>query len=347
MSRDRDSILEQALKHELRATKSPDAAPALRSFSEGGCLDAEMLAAWSDGALDAAQTTIAEAHVSTCARCQSLVGTLARGTTAHHALEAPEARQAHWRWWLAPLAAGAAAVTLWMVVPEQQELATAPPPAKLEEAVPSSPRAAAPETPPPPAQTLDAPQRRPEARDALAARSRADRQQLGDEKKENVARAQDSAAAAGAPMEAAREAAAPAAPAASPAAPSVAALQRGARLAFAPVVIVSSDPQRRWRASSPGIEQSEDGGATWTLARPSDGEAIVAGASPSPAVCWLVGQAGVVLITIDGTNFTRADVPERDDLVFVTATDAQNATVTTAGGRTFRTDDGGRSWRPN
>ena len=52
MSSDRDRILEQALKHELGAAGTPPAgAPALRSFSEGGCLDAETLGAWTDGAL--------------------------------------------------------------------------------------------------------------------------------------------------------------------------------------------------------------------------------------------------------------------------------------------------------
>ena len=42
MSRDRDRILEQALKHELRAAGTPPA---------GACLDAETLGAWTDGGL--------------------------------------------------------------------------------------------------------------------------------------------------------------------------------------------------------------------------------------------------------------------------------------------------------
>ena len=81
MSRDRDRILEQALKHELRAAGTPAA---------GACLDAETLGAWTEGGLDPAAMAAAEAHVSTCARCQALVGTMARSTPAL-APQAPEA----------------------------------------------------------------------------------------------------------------------------------------------------------------------------------------------------------------------------------------------------------------
>ena len=54
-----------------------------------------------------------------------------------------------------------------------------------------------------------------------------------------------------------------------------------------------------------------------------------------------------MLLTTDaGATFTRVDLAEPLDLASVTATDARTATVTTAGGRRFRTDDGGRTWRP-
>ena len=121
MSRDRDRILEQALKHELRAAGTPPA---------GACLDAETLGAWTDGGLDPAAMAAIEAHISNCARCQALVGAMVAQHPRH--LRHPRHRR-HPRhpvlveWWLAPLAAGVTAVTLWMVVPEQQKLATAPP----------------------------------------------------------------------------------------------------------------------------------------------------------------------------------------------------------------------------
>ncbi|MDP2318211.1 MAG: hypothetical protein Q8O42_02570 [Acidobacteriota bacterium] len=114
---DRDRRLEDALKHELRAAGS---APAPSS-----CLDAETVAAWMDGGLDSQAIVMAEAHASNCARCQALLGTLAQTVPA---AAVPEPRTARlWRWWFAPLAATAAAVTVWMVVPQDRLTAPAAP----------------------------------------------------------------------------------------------------------------------------------------------------------------------------------------------------------------------------
>jgi hypothetical protein len=71
-----------------------------------------------------------EAHVANCARCQALVGTLARsipvstdstlGTLGTVGTPGTLGTLSLWKWWLAPIAAGVTAVTLWMVVPRQQ-----------------------------------------------------------------------------------------------------------------------------------------------------------------------------------------------------------------------------------
>jgi photosystem II stability/assembly factor-like uncharacterized protein len=53
-----------------------------------------------------------------------------------------------------------------------------------------------------------------------------------------------------------------------------------------------------------------------------------------------------VLTTDAGATFTRVDLAEPLDIASVSATDARNAIVSAADGRRFRTDDGGRSWRP-
>jgi photosystem II stability/assembly factor-like uncharacterized protein len=71
---------------------------------------------------------------------------------------------------------------------------------------------------------------------------------------------------------------------------------------------------------------------------------LTAGASPSPSICWLVGQRGVVLISIDGRRWQRLDFPETADLVSVRATDDKTAAVTAADGRVFTTTDRGRTW---
>jgi photosystem II stability/assembly factor-like uncharacterized protein len=72
---------------------------------------------------------------------------------------------------------------------------------------------------------------------------------------------------------------------------------------------------------------------------------ITAGSAPEDQVCWLVGRAGVVYRTTDGTHFTHVSFPEPVDLVAVRGTDAQTATVTDATGRTYRTADGGKTWQ--
>jgi photosystem II stability/assembly factor-like uncharacterized protein len=72
--------------------------------------------------------------------------------------------------------------------------------------------------------------------------------------------------------------------------------------------------------------------------------ALSAGAAPAPTVCWIVGKAGTVLLTVDGRTWQSVAFPETADLVSITAPSADAATVTTADGRTFATTDRGRSW---
>ena len=65
------------------------------------------------------------------------------------------------------------------------------------------------------------------------------------------------------------------------------------------------------------------------------------------SVSWFVGRAGLVMLTTDGgKTFTKMNLAEPLDLATVTATDAKSATVMTTAGRRFRTNDGGRTWRP-
>jgi hypothetical protein len=318
VSPDRDRIIEQALKHELRGA-IPPAGPA--------CLDAETLGAWTDGGLDPAAMASAETHVSTCARCQAMVGAFARANAAvAPAVEAPSFPL--WKWWLAPLAAGAAAVTLWMVVPPQRQIATAPTMAESSQpqtAAPAEPVFAPVPAPPAPA-AASAPARssaedrgrvaradRAEAPAELAANAR-DNRQFKDQaelKKETAPQAMQERAAA-AEAVALSGVQAPAAPAASAARP--AELEKNARLAAPPL---------------------------------PPGEDITDRTSPSPLVSWYVGRAGLVILTTDGgKTFTKVNLSEPLDLATVTASDAKNATVVTTTGRRFRTDDSGRTWRP-
>ncbi len=110
-------------------------------------------------------------------------------------------------------------------------------------------------------------------------------------------------------------------------------------------VIVSSNPASRWRILQGGqVQRSADGGATWQTQTTGVSDTLSGGSSPSPSVCWLVGPRGIVLRTTDGRSWTRIPFPEAVPLTSIRATDDQTATVTTADGRQFVTEDGGRTW---
>jgi len=101
----------------------------------------------------------------------------------------------------------------------------------------------------------------------------------------------------------------------------------------------------RWRVLASGaVQRSTTAGSSWETVTIDPPAHIVSGTAPAPAICWLVGRAGVVMLTVDGQRFTRLDLPDRVDLASVTATSAREATVTTTDGRTFRTTDGGVTW---
>ena len=57
--------------------------------------------------------------------------------------------------------------------------------------------------------------------------------------------------------------------------------------------IVSPDASIRWRIGPSGVvEYSEDAGATWEATPTGVGTDLLAGASPSGTVCWVVGSRG-------------------------------------------------------
>jgi hypothetical protein len=119
-----------------------------------------------------------------------------------------------------------------------------------------------------------------------------------------------------------------------------------ARAFTVPTEIRSPDSTNRWRIVGGGrqIERSTSGGSQWEAASLSSPGVVTAGMSPASSVCWMVGRAGAVYLTTDGLRFVRVKFPESIDLVSVTATDDRHATVMSADGRSFRTDDGGVSW---
>jgi hypothetical protein len=294
--RDRDRLLEDALEHELRAAAMPPAT--------GACLDAETAAAWADGGLDAHGMAMVESHAAGCARCQAVLAAIAR--TPQLAVAAEPQASRLWRWWFAPLAATAAAVTVWMVVP-QNRLTAPPAPAPVESAATDLAKSNAPVE-----VTQAAPAAPPETRNQTGigrdrADSTANRAEAAAPKQETQSfgareRAAEAAKVADAAAEGRVAATAPAPPA--PAAPAVALRKQ-------------VDPVADATARS----------------------------SPSPRVIWLVGRGGTVHRSIDGRTFTPVPFPETVDLTAVTASDERRATVTTVDGRRFETEDAGLTWR--
>jgi hypothetical protein len=127
--------------------------------------------------------------------------------------------------------------------------------------------------------------------------------------------------------------------------------------AAAVLQVMSPDPSVRWRVlAGLTLQRSIDGGKSWQedkaeIARriiagdkAETARRIIAGVAPSPTVCWLVGQKGLVMLTTDGRTWQQVPFPQAVDLKEVRASDARAAAITTSDGRVFSTGDGGKTW---
>jgi len=305
------------------------------------CVDAETLAAWADGALDARHSAAVELHASNCSRCMAALASLERTVPVP---EEPKRSWVPWRW-LVPLTAAATAVAVWIAVPDRPITQVQPAPSRQEaapvsEPPPQSPEADSrmPEPPPgqPPSPGTAVPEREPEPvappPGAQTERRAAPRPVPREEKPVSSDDMRDRAAAretfSGAPTPALPPASAPA-PAASPQAPPAGAaadaqtesvLTALQRQALAGVVPTSESTALtnsliRWRVMDwISVERSIDGGKTWIKTAQPPG--VAANDTPAFAV----------------------------SVVSVRAVDALRATVTTSDGREFYTTNGGLAW---
>jgi hypothetical protein len=324
------------------------------------CVDAETLAAWLDGTLSTDEAGAVELHISNCARCQAVMAVFAK-TAPATPVSVPFWR----RWsvgWLVPLTAAAAAVALviWVVSPTRpqsipaDQLARSEPPPALTPAPPpipvTPPITATPASPPAAAKAAPAPAPAPAAPVAAqpAPRSLQESVTVSGASPVVEPRSNVAARAADSVVSAAIEIISPAAAAfqdQSTANAARAAGGRGGRGGGLAGGAAAATPPTRWRILPSGsVERSLTGGASWEQIAIYAPGAITAGASPSASVCWLIGRGGIVLLAIDG-HVDRVSFPATTDLASVRATDARQATVTTADGRIFSTTDGGASWR--
>jgi hypothetical protein len=116
------------------------------------------------------------------------------------------------------------------------------------------------------------------------------------------------------------------------------------------VIIVSSSDGYSWRAWPAGkIEFSYDSSHTSEAQKSGVTADLIAGASPSGKVCWIVGKSGTILLTTDkGKHWKQLPSPTKEDLVGTYAQDGKRASVWTASHqKSFETNDGGATWTAN
>lgn len=312
-SRQRDESIERCLRQ---------LPPPAGADSTEACLDAEDAAAWVAGRLSGEPLAGVHAHVADCGRCQMLVGALVRAEAGGGDVEPAPARR-RWLGWLVPLTATATvgiALAVWVTLPRQTDLAK-------QSSIPA----------PPPEPTAQADERASASVPAVAPAPPAEVRES--------ASASTSAAPANQEI-AAASARAGAAPLAVGLARRVEPAAEMALAAAGWLVVVSPDPSVRWRfVASPAqtVQRSRNQGVTWEDVAVGGTATFLAGSSPSPSVCWLVGRGGVI-VSIEGVDLRRLAFPEPTDLTAVQAIDARTALVTTRDGRTFRTADGGGTW---
>jgi photosystem II stability/assembly factor-like uncharacterized protein len=110
--------------------------------------------------------------------------------------------------------------------------------------------------------------------------------------------------------------------------------------------IFAPDNQALWIVGPEGaIQHSTNGGISLITQTSGVLADLLAGSAPSPAVCWVVGRAGTVLLTIDGEHWRKVGAPGDLDWVGVRAIDAFHAVIWDKGQHaTFSTSNGGKTW---
>lgn len=276
-------------------------------------VEAEVLAAWSEGRLPAREATAVEAHLSSCNVCQEVLAVFARTAPP------PVASGVRWtNWhlrWAIPIAAAATVAAIWVAIPADQRTA------ELQHddafSVPdTAPQAAPkPDTPgrteaPAPVEKKQASPRR-DASDPAALADRADQEKSVDKVEQRTTPQALDAKERDQDLKAESAAAVAPAPAASPAAQEQSRLRVEERAGLlrqaVSAEVVSPDPLVRWRIQAPGrLERSTNAGKTW--------DAVT--------------------------------LPQPLTVTAVRALSANTAIVSTADGRQFRTDDQGKTWNP-
>ena len=320
------------------------------------CPDPEIIAAFWDRSLPAAERRTCEDHVARCGRCQAQLAALVRSSRVEDDGRVMKPSGLHWLidWrWLAPLATAAAVLlAVWVVDPGSVTEQTAPTasdassvgiadggqPELLEEELEPSLR----ERSDLQVATRENAQVEPDALAAVDEVSPTDVPPATPAARPDL---RDAALPTSSPVPA-EELVERRLSVQSADARNDSSALRTARFEDTVVtVVISPDPATQWRLAANAVGHSGDAGVTWTLQLAGIGRTLTAGSAPSTTVCWIVGRAGTVFRTIDGgETWEQVRPPTETDLVAVEALDGQSATVDAIDATSFRTQDGGQSW---
>lgn len=112
-----------------------------------------------------------------------------------------------------------------------------------------------------------------------------------------------------------------------------------------PLVLSAPDATLQCRVTDNVLQVSLDGGLHWEVTSVQPAARVLTGIVLAPAIAWIAGERGMVLVTDDGRRWRPSPLPESVDVVRITATSLFAAEVTTREGARYATLDGGRSWR--
>ena len=364
-----DEAVERLLKRSLGAHSAA---------GDEVCPDPDLLAAYTDGGLSRSDALQVERHASSCAMCTQILALVVQAEPAP-SIASPGGILAAWRmWrWAIPVATLTTVAGLWFVstrppvvrdntapnvgvqvaeparevAQEEPKIAAAPPQTYAPERVQQS-------------QSNQQKERERSERElaksdvsiqaepALAEKREADAlsRDAADRRQSPAAAAETSALSARADAVAAPPppaAAGAASERAAPAAPSAAAPQAvQSRLrAAVPSPLVRGRDGILWQALGTAIQQSSNGGVTWTQEYLANRSITGGVAAASGDVVWFFGRAGLLLRRTTA-GWSPVQVPADVDIVSMEAPNANTATITLSDGRRFQTNNGGANWTP-
>jgi hypothetical protein len=113
------------------------------------------------------------------------------------------------------------------------------------------------------------------------------------------------------------------------------------------VVVSSTDRSVYWALEDSGTIFRWTDQKSWQQQKSGVQTDLFAGQAVSNTVCWAVGSNGTILLTTDGTRWKRIRSPTNENVVGISAANADVADIVTTDGSRFSTYDRGGNWQAN